>query len=66
MAFEAAKTWFAEAARIGSPPPSNLGMATGPDFVQLSASLARSLIEGRLGVPRCSRPCQQTGDKEIV
>jgi hypothetical protein len=35
---------------MGPPPAPNLGAAMGPGFAQLSANLARSLTEGRLGV----------------
>jgi sarcosine/dimethylglycine N-methyltransferase len=46
---EAAKAWFAQL-RAGAPPAPNLGVVMGPDFAQLSANLARNLMEGRLGI----------------
>ncbi|MEX3934404.1 class I SAM-dependent methyltransferase [Paraburkholderia phymatum] len=47
---EAAKAWFAQLRASGPPPSPNLGVVMGPDFAQLSANLARSLMEGRLGI----------------
>jgi SAM-dependent methyltransferase len=46
----AAKTWFARLRESGPPPSPNLGIVMGPDFAQLTANLARSLMEGRLGI----------------
>jgi sarcosine/dimethylglycine N-methyltransferase len=47
---EAAKAWMTRL-RASPPPPSpNLSVVMGPDFAQLSASLARNLMEGRLGI----------------
>jgi len=47
---ETAKAWIAQLRASGPPPSPNLGVVMGPDFAQLSANLARSLMEGRLGV----------------
>jgi len=47
---EAAKSWFAQLRASEPPPALNLGVVMGPDFVQLSGSLGRNLIEGRLGI----------------
>jgi hypothetical protein len=47
---EAAKAWFAQPRASGPPPAPNLGVVMGPDFAQLTANLARNLVEGRLGV----------------
>jgi ubiquinone/menaquinone biosynthesis C-methylase UbiE len=47
---EAANAWFAQLRASGPPPSPNLGVVMGPDFVQLSANLARNLMEGRLGI----------------
>jgi SAM-dependent methyltransferase len=47
---EAAKAWFAQLRASGPPPSPNLGVVMGPDFVQVSANLARNLMEGRLGI----------------
>ena len=47
---EAAKAWMAELRALGSPPSPNLGVVMGPDFAQLSATLGRNLMEGRLGI----------------
>jgi len=47
---EAAKAWIAQLRASGPPPPPNLGVVMGPDFVQLSANLARNLMEDRLGI----------------
>ena len=46
---ETARAWFARLRETG-PPSLNLGLVMGPDFVQLTANLARSLMEGRLGI----------------
>jgi sarcosine/dimethylglycine N-methyltransferase len=47
---EPAKAWMTRL-RASPPPPSpNLSVVMGPDFAQLSASLARNLMEGRLGI----------------
>jgi sarcosine/dimethylglycine N-methyltransferase len=47
---EAAKAWIAQLRATGPPPSPNLGVVMGPDFAQLSANLARNLLEGRLGI----------------
>jgi sarcosine/dimethylglycine N-methyltransferase len=47
---EVAKAWFAQVRASGPPPPLNLSVVMGPDFPQLTANLARNLIEGRLGI----------------
>jgi len=47
---EPAKAWFAQMRASGPPPSPNLGVVMGPDFPQLSANLARNLLEGRLGI----------------
>jgi sarcosine/dimethylglycine N-methyltransferase len=47
---EAAKS-FAELRASGPPPSPNLGVAMRPDFAQLSANLARRLMEGWRGSP---------------
>jgi SAM-dependent methyltransferase len=47
---EAAKAWFTQLRASGPPPSPNLGVVMGPDFAQLSANLARNLLEGRLGI----------------
>jgi sarcosine/dimethylglycine N-methyltransferase len=46
---ETARAWFARLRETG-PPSLNLGLVMGPDFVQLTANLARSLMEGRLAI----------------
>jgi len=46
----AAKAWNAQLRASGPPPSPNLGLVMGPDFAQLVANLARSLMEGRLGI----------------
>jgi ubiquinone/menaquinone biosynthesis C-methylase UbiE len=46
---EAAKAWFARLRETG-PPSLNLGLVMGPNFLQLTTNLARSLMEGRLGI----------------
>lgn len=45
-----AKTWFAQMRASGPPPSPNLGVVMGPDFAQLSANLARNVIEDRIGI----------------
>jgi sarcosine/dimethylglycine N-methyltransferase len=47
---EAAKAWFTQIHAAQPPPSPNLGVVMGPDFAQLSANLARNLLEGRLGI----------------
>jgi ubiquinone/menaquinone biosynthesis C-methylase UbiE len=47
---DAAKAWFTQLRASGPPPSPNLGVVMGPDFAQLSANLARNLLEGRLGI----------------
>jgi ubiquinone/menaquinone biosynthesis C-methylase UbiE len=47
---ETAKAWFAQMRASGPPPSPNLGVVMGPDFAQLSANLARNLMEGRIGI----------------
>jgi SAM-dependent methyltransferase len=47
---EAAKAWIAQLRASGPPPSPNLGVVMGPDFAQLAANLARSLIAGQLGI----------------
>jgi sarcosine/dimethylglycine N-methyltransferase len=47
---EAAKAWIAELRASGPRSSPNLGVVMGPDFAQLSANLARNLMEGRLGI----------------
>jgi ubiquinone/menaquinone biosynthesis C-methylase UbiE len=47
---EAAKAWIAQLRSSGPQPSPNLGVVMGPDFAQLSANLARNLMEGRLGI----------------
>jgi sarcosine/dimethylglycine N-methyltransferase len=47
---ETAKAWFAQVRSSGAPPSPNLGVVMGPDFAQLSANLARNLMEGRIGI----------------
>jgi SAM-dependent methyltransferase len=47
---EAAKAWFTQLRASGPPPSPNLGVVMGPDFAQLSANLARNLLEDRLGI----------------
>jgi sarcosine/dimethylglycine N-methyltransferase len=46
----AAKEWFATMRAAGPPPPPNLGTIMGPDFPQLAANLARSIMEGRVSI----------------
>jgi SAM-dependent methyltransferase len=46
----AAKTWFAQLREAGPPPPPNLGLAMGPEVVQMAMNLGRNVMEGRLGV----------------
>jgi sarcosine/dimethylglycine N-methyltransferase len=46
----AARAWVAQLRASGPPPSPNLGVVMGPDFAQLSASLGRNLMEGRLGI----------------
>ena len=48
--FDSANAWFAQLRASGPPPSPNLGVVMGPDFVQLTANLARNLTEGRLGI----------------
>lgn len=48
-----AKAWIAELRTSGPPPSPNLGLVMrpdGPSFAELMANLARSLVEGRVGV----------------
>ena len=47
---ESAKAWIAQLRASGPPPSPNLSVVMGPDFAQLTANLARSLMEGRVGV----------------
>src|SRR5215813_7437789 len=47
---EAARVWYAQLRASGPPPSPNLGVVMGRDFAQLAANLARSLMEGRLGI----------------
>ncbi|HUI94443.1 MAG TPA: methyltransferase domain-containing protein [Xanthobacteraceae bacterium] len=47
---EAAKAWIAQQRAAGPPPSPNLAVVMGPDFGQLAANLARSLMEDRLGI----------------
>ena len=47
---ETAQAWFTQLRASGPPPSPNLGVVMGPDFAQLSANLARNLLEGRLGI----------------
>jgi sarcosine/dimethylglycine N-methyltransferase len=47
---EAAKSRIALFRGSGPPPSLNLGVVMGPDFAQLSANLARNLMEGRLSI----------------
>ena len=47
---ETAKAWFAQVRASGPPPSPNLGVVMGPDFAQLSANLARNLMEDRIGI----------------
>jgi sarcosine/dimethylglycine N-methyltransferase len=47
---ETAKAWFAQVRASGPPPSPNLGVVMGPDFAQLSANLARNLMEERIGI----------------
>jgi SAM-dependent methyltransferase len=46
----AAKAWFAKLRDSGPPPSPNLGLAMGPDILQLLANLGRNVMEGRLGI----------------
>ena len=45
---EAAKAWAAQLRASGPPPSPKLGVVMGPDFAELSANLARNLMDGRL------------------
>jgi sarcosine/dimethylglycine N-methyltransferase len=47
---DSANARFAQLRASGPPPSPNLGIVMGPDFVQLTANLARNLLEGRLGI----------------
>jgi SAM-dependent methyltransferase len=47
---EAAKAWIAQMRASGPPPPPNLGVVMGPDFVELAANLGRNLMEGQIGI----------------
>jgi ubiquinone/menaquinone biosynthesis C-methylase UbiE len=47
---EIAKAWFARLRASGPPPAPNLGVVMGADFAELSANLARNLVEGRIGI----------------
>ena len=47
---EAAKTWFSQLRASGPPPMPNLGLVMGPDFIELTTNLGRSLMEGRVGI----------------
>jgi SAM-dependent methyltransferase len=47
---EVAKAWIVQLRASGPPPSPNLSVVMGPDFAQLSANLARNLMEGRLGI----------------
>jgi SAM-dependent methyltransferase len=47
---EVAKAWIAQLRASGPPPSPNLSVVMGPGFAQVSANLARNLIEGRLGI----------------
>lgn len=47
---ETAKAWFARLRASGPPPAPNLSVVMGPDFADLSANLARNLMEGRIGI----------------
>src|SRR5262249_42738896 len=47
---EAAKAWITQLRASGPPPSPNLGVVLGPDVAQLAGNLARSLLEGRVGV----------------
>lgn len=46
----ATKAWSAQLRASGPPPTPNLSLVMGPDFAQLTANLARNLLEGRLGI----------------
>jgi len=45
-----AKASFAQLRQAGPPPGPNLGVVMGPDMLELTGNLGRSLMEGRLGV----------------
>jgi len=47
---ESAKAWFAQLRASGPPPSPNLGVVMGPDFAQFTTNLARSVMEGRVGL----------------
>lgn len=47
---EVAKAWAAQLRASGPPPSLNLGVVMGPDFAVLTGNLARSLLEGRIGI----------------
>lgn len=47
---ESATTWIVQLRASGPPLSPNLGVVMGSDFAQLSANLARNLMEGRLGI----------------
>jgi sarcosine/dimethylglycine N-methyltransferase len=46
----AAKAWIVQLRASGPPPAPNLGVAMGPDFAQLLATMGRNFMEDRLGV----------------
>jgi len=47
---EAAKAWITQLRASGPPPSPNLGVVMGPDFAQFTTNLARSVMEGRVGL----------------
>lgn len=47
---DAAKAWMTQLRTSGPPPAPNLGVVMGPDFVQLTTNLGRSIMEGRVGI----------------
>jgi ubiquinone/menaquinone biosynthesis C-methylase UbiE len=47
---ESAKAWFAQLRASGPAPSPNLGVVMGPDFAQFTTNLARSVMEGRVGL----------------
>jgi sarcosine/dimethylglycine N-methyltransferase len=47
---ELAKNWIGQLRSSGPPPALNLGVVMGPDFAELSASLGRNLMQGRIGI----------------
>jgi SAM-dependent methyltransferase len=47
---ETAKAWITQLRASGPPPPPNLGVVMGPDFMQLTSNLGRNLLQGRLGI----------------